>query len=79
MGTLTCSLDAQKDLGTVVCLRKYLPADAQPRGPIRLLTRAFPSYLLRVSEGAQAWLNSMGVQIELASRLDEINDPPRKS
>ena len=75
---LLLSLDAQKDMGAVVCLRKHLPNEVQPRMPIRLLMRSFPTYMLRVADGGQAWLNSMGIAVELTAKLEEINDPPRR-
>ena len=61
----------------MVCLRKHLPADVQPLEPSGLLTR-YPTFKLQGAAGAQAWLKSVGVNRNIASHLDETNDPPRR-
>eukprot|EP00959_Pyramimonas_sp_CCMP1952_P407440 8539060-Pyramimonas_sp.AAC.2 len=75
---LNLMIDASKDMGSVILLRRMLPPEVQPRNPLKILMRNFPSYNLKVVPEGQQWLTANGIQIDLASHMDEINDPPRR-
>eukprot|EP00959_Pyramimonas_sp_CCMP1952_P115144 2407110-Pyramimonas_sp.AAC.1 len=46
-------IDASRDMGSAVLLRKFLPADVFPRNPLKIPMRNFPTYNLKVMPEAQ--------------------------
>jgi hypothetical protein len=70
------ALDANRDAGSVVLVRRLLPSGALPT-PIKLYRR-IPGDTLGDEPGAQAYLDSIGVVFNLADSLAMVNDPPRQ-
>ena len=63
---LTMMIDASKDMGSVILLRRYLPPEVQPRNPLKLLMRNFPFYNLKIVPEGEQWLTANGIQLDLS-------------
>ncbi len=70
------AVDANKDAGSVVLLRRLLPG-VTPTTPIKIYTRK-PGDTIAAAAGAQEWLDSIQAPIQLENTLAEVNDPPRQ-
>eukprot|EP00959_Pyramimonas_sp_CCMP1952_P339221 7104435-Pyramimonas_sp.AAC.1 len=44
--TINVAIDAAKDMGSVVLLRKYMPPDVMSRNALKVFMRNFPAYNL---------------------------------
>lgn len=71
------AIDAGKDGGSVVLLTKSLP-QVVSNIPIKLYIRTGQAHILSVARGAQAAINTIGLNFNLEDNLGEINDPPRR-
>eukprot|EP00959_Pyramimonas_sp_CCMP1952_P027970 587026-Pyramimonas_sp.AAC.1 len=71
-------IDATNDAGSVITLRKHSPDEVMPRNPLQVFMRSSPTFQLRVSQGARARLDAIGIQCTFEQQVETINDPLRR-